>query len=338
MDLVRGAVCAVVRLLHGSYTARSMGQFQRIQKILSISGCHFHFGYNPMLILLSRYLLSYLSESKSLFSYLTVYFAGPRYDRESNLCEVQEYMFQFSTLMKSVMSVVICTTIYNAIRFGRVIDLWDQSILSWIVFGISATVLSISFDTAQLFCPFNFEHSLYFKNIPINSPQVDRLVVYGCCYLFPISVSFVFNCLYSFRSHQRARILRVSSIASVAQQLLMYPIALGFAICPLFIFIFLTIFAGHEVRPLLYIGAVIVSSVGTANSYVFFRIVRTSNTTWRQSSQFQEDTKNSSTNPLARRFLSPPSSEVTSAFATTDNSEMSDLISEEGAEMGDVYI
>lgn len=240
-------------------------------------------------------------------------------------------MFQFSTLMKSITSVIICTTIYNAIKYGRVIDMWDQSVLSWIVFGVGVTILSISYDTAELFCPFNFEHSMYYKNIPLSSPRLDRLVVYGCCYLFPVTLCFSFNCLYSWRSHQHARSLHVGSITAVARQLLMYPIVLGIAICPLFLFVFLTILTGHEVRPLLYIGAIIVSSVGTANAFVFFRIVHANRNSWRQNSNFVTDTKHTSTHSMAATFLTPNHSELSSINATQNgSSELSDLLYEVG--------
>ena len=65
----------------------------------------------------------------------------------------------------------------------------------------------------------------------------------------------------------------MDSISTVSRQLKMYPIAVGLCMLPLCGFLLIAIVFGKEVKILLYVGAILVSSIGTFNAIVFFKVI-----------------------------------------------------------------
>ena len=125
----------------------------------------------------------------AIFDYIQCFswFLGPRYETHTTLCKIQEYLFQLGTFMQSIISVWMCAIIFYAIRFGTVLAWGNPKIYRWAIVSFLCLLLSIPFDTAALFCPFDENHSLSYHRLSKSSRDFNRLIVY-CCYMLPFQL------------------------------------------------------------------------------------------------------------------------------------------------------
>lgn len=208
-----------------------------------------------------------------------------RYERHSTLCEVQEYLFQLSTLFQSYLSILICATIFHTIRYGKTPKFSQFKMLRWLFLPLISFLLSCSMRTGKLFCPFNYHHNLYFPNLSSNATHTQHFVAYLSCYLFPMVLSWLFSAYYSYLTSHYALDHYSSKIASIAFQLRLYPIVLALCMLPISTFFFLVVILNREYHLLLFIGAILVNSTGTINGVVYLAIVRHSSKKRRDQSQ-----------------------------------------------------
>ena len=217
--------------------------------------------------------LSLLISIFSLFQSLSWFRA--RYERHTTLCHIQEYIFQISTLLQSFTAVIICTTIYHTIKDGRALKWYNYRMLIWFLIPILSFILSSSLGTAFLFCPFNYQHNLYYPNLSqTNSRHFQHFIGYICFYLFPMCFSWLLSAYYSYITSKYASEHFTNKITVIAYQLRLYPIFLALCMFPISTFFFLVIIIDQEIHPLLFIGAILVSSTGTINGIVYLTVVR----------------------------------------------------------------
>jgi hypothetical protein len=133
--------------------------------------------------------------------------------------------------------------------------------------------LSVSFNTATMFCPFNKHHELYHPNLTHNSPVLKHLVCYILCYLFPLLMCVISTLWYTIRSMYTAYRKSDRAIYQVAQQLRLYPLMLAICMSPIVSYFISVIITGEESHPLLFLGAILASSSGIINGWVYFHIV-----------------------------------------------------------------
>jgi hypothetical protein len=132
-----------------------------------------------------------------------------RYERHSSLCLIQEYLFQFSTLMESSLALVICSTIHYTIKAGRAPPWYHRKIILWLFLPVLSLISSSVIGTAQLFCPFNDHHDLYYPNLTSDSSSssvrnLRRFIGYVCCYLCPMALSWFSSAYYSYSTSRYA--------------------------------------------------------------------------------------------------------------------------------------
>jgi hypothetical protein len=233
-----------------------------------------------------------------------------RYEEETTMCRVQEYIFQFGTMNEAFTAVVICNVIYQTIRHGRAPTWKNKSTMIW--FGVAnlCFLVSCSFNTARIFCPFNRQHELAVSNLTKNSFVFVPLMGYFVFYLLPIAVCWAFTAFYSFQSSVYADLLAANSITTVARQLRLYPVMLAVCMFPLSTFFLIVVITGEEVHPLLYVGALLTSSSGAINAVAFLTIVS------RPSAYRQRESVNNrrSSDRLARRAGFGKQGELTSSI------------------------
>jgi hypothetical protein len=129
-----------------------------------------------------------------------------RYERHTLLCEVQEYLFQFSTLMESSLALIICSTIHYTIKTGRAPPWYHSKIILWLTLPLFSFIPSCALGTAKLFCPFNAHHDLYYPNLVSSSPaHLQRFIGYITCYLCPMAVSWISSGYYSYSTSRYAK-------------------------------------------------------------------------------------------------------------------------------------
>jgi hypothetical protein len=209
-----------------------------------------------------------------------------RYERHSVFCEIQEYLFQISTLFESYLSIIICATIYHTIRYGKTPQLSHFKMLRWLIIPLLSFFISCTLGSARLFCPFNYHHNLYFPNLSSSSStHLQQFIAYLSCYLFPMALSWILSAYYSYLTSHYALDHYSNKITTIASQLRLYPIVLALCMLPISTFFFIVVIFNREVHILLFIGAVLVNSTGTINGIVYLAIVRHSSKKSRNRSQ-----------------------------------------------------
>jgi hypothetical protein len=208
-----------------------------------------------------------------------------RYETETDLCYMQEYLFQISTLYQGFIAIIICSTIFYTIRYGKTPPINSHQTLMWIIIPLFFVAFSCGFKTASIFCPFNRQHELYFPNLQTSGPRRPCLG-YFLFYLLPMSSSWGFTLYYSIKSWYHANRLATDSISMVASQLRLYPLTLAICMFPISAFFLIVIFAGKEIHPILFVGAILASSTGTVNGIAYLLITRAS-TAKRSTSIYQ---------------------------------------------------
>jgi hypothetical protein len=214
----------------------------------------------------------------ALFDFIqcSSWFLGPRYETDTTLCLIQEYMFQIGSLGQGITAVIVCRTIAKAIQFGKVPTWNSQWIIPWVLSLPMCITLSASFNTATMFCPFNEHHEIYQKNITRDSSVFRSLICYSLCYLFPLFMCVISTLWYTIRSMYTAYRKSDRAIYQVAQQLRLYPLMLAICMSPIASYFLSVIITGEENHPLLFIGAILASSSGIINGWVYFIIIRNS--------------------------------------------------------------
>lgn len=199
-----------------------------------------------------------------------------RYERDTTLCLVQEYLFQFSTLFQSYISLIICITIYFTIKYTKTPTWSSMKMMIWLIIPSLSFLLSCSLGSGELFCPFNYHHNLYYPNLyHSNRSHIQHFLSYLICYLLPMCLSWIFSLYYSYLTTKHASLhYNMNKITFIASQLRLYPIFLALCMFPISTFFFLVILLNHEYHILLFIGAILVNSTGTINSIVYLTIVR----------------------------------------------------------------
>lgn len=204
------------------------------------------------------------------------WFLGPRYETETKLCLGQEYLFQIGSLGQGIISVIICTTISQAIQYGRVPSWTHKKIIYWIILFPICIIFSIVFNTATMFCPFNKQHELYHTKLTSDAPIIPHLITYVLAYLFPLLLCCLFTIYYTIISMHSAYHKSDKAIYQVVQQLRLYPIMLTICISPIASYFITIIVAKYDCHPLLFIGAILASSSGLINGLVYFMIIKNS--------------------------------------------------------------
>lgn len=214
----------------------------------------------------------------ALFDFIQCFswFLGPRYEVETKLCQGQEYLFQIGSLGQGIISVIICTTISQAIQFGKVPTWKHKGIIAWVLLLPVCIIFSISFNTATMFCPFNKHHELYHPNISRSAPILPHLISYILSYLFPLLLCVLFTLWHTVRSMYIAYRKSDKAIFHVARQLRLYPAMLVLCMSPIVSYFITIIVTGKDYHPLLFIGAILASSSGMINGAVYFTIIRNS--------------------------------------------------------------
>lgn len=199
------------------------------------------------------------------------WFFGPRYETSTTLCHFQEYLFQFGSLGQAIIGVIVCTIISYAIQSGGVILLWNNLlILPWVILLPICNIISICFDTADLFCPFN--QNVYYPNLKQNN-LAHKFIVYTLSFLIPLFLCLLTTTIHTVNSIYYAQRMNGNTISLVAKQLRWYPLMLVVCTFPLSFFFFLLVTTGHENHVLRIIGAICSCSSGTMNGIVYYTII-----------------------------------------------------------------
>lgn len=199
------------------------------------------------------------------------WFFGPRYEKSTILCNFQEYLFQFGSLGQAIIGVIVCTIISYAIHSGGAVLTWNNKLIfPWIILFIFCNIISISFHTATLFCPFN--HDVYIQNLKENK-LLDKFIVYVFTFLIPLFLCFITTTFHTINSIYYAGRMNGNIITLVAKQLRWYPFMLIICTFPLSFFFFLLVVTGHENHILRIIGALSACSSGTMNGIVYYTII-----------------------------------------------------------------
>ena len=214
----------------------------------------------------------------ALFDFIQCFswFIGPRYETNTKICQGQEYLFQIGSLGQGIISIIICTTISQAIQYGTVPSWHHKRIYVWIIFFPICILFSILFNTGTMFCPFNENNELYHPNITSNSSILSHLIAYILCYLFPLLLCCVFTVYYTIRSTYSAYSKSNKALYQVISQLRLYPIMLTICISPIASYFITIIVTGYDCHQLLFIGAILASSSGLINGLVYFFIIKNS--------------------------------------------------------------
>ena len=229
------------------------------------------------------YIIKYRSFQKQFYQFTGVFiffdiiqctswFLGPRYITHDNTCRAQEYMFQFGGLGKSFLCVVIAGCVQFALKFGR------NSMRGAIMFGWYSicgilVIISICLRTADIFCPFDTDHELYYVNYSTGSRHFTSLVGYFCVFILPIFICFMLNIAAIAVSLRGARKFNIPKVQEIVYKLRIVPVLFFLCMVPIVTFFLVTVFAGIRVRALLQFGGASLMSCGwiLAALFVAFR-------------------------------------------------------------------
>lgn len=201
------------------------------------------------------------------------WFLGPRYETSSNLCHGQEYIFQLAVLLKAATIVIVCVTIYYAIVCGLILDISSRQVMIWYFSMIIFWIISVSCNTAKLFCPFNYHHELSVEELNRNSFDFAPLISYVVTFLFPLTVCFIITSYFTIKSQLHAQKLAAHSINAVASSLRVYPVILAVCMYPISAFLIIVIVADKEIHSLLFISAILACSSGTVNGVLYMTLI-----------------------------------------------------------------
>ncbi len=149
-------------------------------------------------------------------------FIGPRYEISTKLCYFQEYLFQWAVLSKMFIILMISNSIFRAIKHGHLWT-WRNNFfcIYCALFVFGCAILSISFQTVELFCPFNEDNELYYKNWSNDTHIHIRysIIAVFCFYITPLGIALNLSCFYSFQSIYLSRQSKRSVIANIVFKL-----------------------------------------------------------------------------------------------------------------------
>lgn len=188
-------------------------------------------------------------------------FIGPRYETSTKICQFQEYLFQWATLSKMFIVVVISNSIFRAIKYGD-LSTWRNNFFYVYcgVFVFVCVIFSIAFNTAEIFCPFNENEELYYKHWKNDIPS--SYIAISCCYFLPLIIGFNVAVFYSTLSIYISRYRKSVAINSVLKELGLYPILLVLCVVPILAFIAFVIQFGHQNLLLWHSGVFLVNCGG----------------------------------------------------------------------------
>lgn len=130
-------------------------------------------------------------------------------------------------------------------------------------------VVSISCNTAQLFCPFleNGSELKYLKEP--TSKRFISIFAYNLFFLFPAAISFLFIIIYSILTSCYTSGLSSNALKHVTQQLHLYPIVTTVSLLPISLYFTIAVTTGIEVNYLGKLSAVMISSNGSMIGSVY---------------------------------------------------------------------
>jgi hypothetical protein len=192
------------------------------------------------------------------------WFPGPRYHTEGPLCKAQEYVFQVTTLAKSVLGCVVCATLWYIIEGRRDTERVKRLSICLAVFISVCFVFAIAFDSALVTCP--FDRKMLYVNNEDNSPEYETaLVAFFVTYVAPHIVLFFLSFFFVFQTLRLIHIKSLSMIPlirDIGLVVVAVPLFIVVLMAPLLIFMLIVVFHGHSTRVLLQLGGAAVSSMG----------------------------------------------------------------------------
>lgn len=190
-------------------------------------------------------------------------FIGPRYETSTNLCYFQEYLFQSAVLSKMFIVLMIANSLFQAIKYG-ILSTWQNDVfyLYCAVFVFVCIILSVSFQTAELFCPFNNDQYLYYKNWANETHIPKSLIAVFCCFFMPLCIALIGVCFFTTQSVYISRHRNNHMLNNILFRLGLYPIFLVICVFPILGFLVYVIVLGRENNPLRHTGLLLVSSSG----------------------------------------------------------------------------
>lgn len=199
-------------------------------------------------------------------------FLGPRYEQSTNLCRIQEYLFQFGLLYRTLTATVICLTTYYTLKHRVRVDYRDKRTILCYSLVLILFICSIIMKTGDLYCPFNHDGSANFHNIHKSSSLFSQTIAYFITFIFPLMLCFSGNIFLTFLIHTHARHLKHDQITRVSHQIKLYPAVISIVLLPLTIFLLIIFITGKEYRILMCIGAILLYGNGCINACVYYYI------------------------------------------------------------------
>jgi hypothetical protein len=197
------------------------------------------------------------------------WFLGPRYHTNDIKCLVQEYMFQFGCLGTSFLCVVIAGCVQFALILGRS-SIRGTIMLGWYSLCVVLLIISISLRTADIFCPFDTDHELYYVNYNTESRHFTSIIGYFCVFILPIFICFVLNIAAIMISIRGARKFNIPKVQEIVYKLRIVPVLFFLCMVPIVTFFLVTVFAGIRVRALLQFGGASLMSCGWMFAVIYF--------------------------------------------------------------------
>jgi hypothetical protein len=197
------------------------------------------------------------------------WFLGPRYHTNGMTCRVQEYMYQFGGLGKAFHCVVITGCVQFALKFGRN-SMRSSVLLGWYSLCGILVVISICLRTADIFCPFDTDHELYYVKYDTSSQHFKSIVGYFCVIILPAFACFALNIVAIVIALTGTRKFNIPKVQEVVYKLRIVPILFFVCMVPIAAFFLVTVFAGVRVRALLQFGGASMMSCGWIFAALFF--------------------------------------------------------------------
>jgi hypothetical protein len=198
-------------------------------------------------------------------------FLGPRYEHNSILCSVQEYMIQFGYLSQAFASTILCFSIHLTIKYKANLEMSTKLGIVVLLFIICMSI-SIGNNTSKLFCSFYDTNDVI--SLSRNSKEYSASISYIISIFLPILLCMIINLYLTIDSFIYANHIGVmDAVSTVSKQLLIYPLFMASIMIPLTLFFVIVIATGHYNHTLGKIGALLASCSGLVNAYIYFAVM-----------------------------------------------------------------
>lgn len=237
------------------------------------------------LILGNVYLVGRQRQERKYYHHLSAAFAvadiiqtlswiiGPKFDEPFVQCSIQEYMFQFGSLGKTLVMAVISWSVWEMLRTMKPFAVSPRFAICSVI-GVSILVsISIAAKTSSVVCGNDADSIDLGSNG--NGSHLSRSV-YIFAFIVPIIICAVVNIVFTVVCAVIAFRVRPSMMMTFLRPLLPYPIIFSLALAPAFTYLIYVVATGQENASLEALAGLGISCCGIFYALAYFSQLRES--------------------------------------------------------------